>query len=199
MGKSNRDLEFLFEMGRLRLLQRTWQRFFMTKVANDVEHTFRVMWLALIIAKKEKVGNEEKIMKMALVHDVTESRTGDVDYLSRLYSERKEELAIHDMFEGVALEGEFIELWKEFEKRETIEAKIVKDADNLDIDMELMEQWASNRDLVMAKFNARKKIIPSKLFTKTAKKMFKEIYTSGVHNWHLNSKNNRFQSGDWKK
>lgn len=195
----NKDIDFLFEIGRIRFIQREWQRFFLTKVANDAEHTFRVLWLALIIAKKEKVKNEERIMKLALLHDITESRTGDVDYLSRLYCERKENMAIHDMLDGVSLKDEFIKIWEELEKRETIEAKIVKDADNLDIDLELMEQRDSNFKAVELKSRNRKKIIPEKLFTQTAKKMFREIYHSNIHNWHINSRNNRFKTGDWKK
>lgn len=195
----SRDIDFLFEMGRIRFLKRTWQRFFLTEVANDAEHTFRVMWLALIIAKKEKKGNQEKILKLALVHDIAESRAGDVDYLSRLYVERKEDLAIRDMLKDISIEKEFVALFRECEERETIEAKIVKDADNLDIDLELMEQKDANEGVFKLKSQARKKIIPKKLFTNTAKKMFKEIYLSDINNWHFNSENNRFKTGDWKK
>ncbi|HAT74309.1 MAG: Metal dependent phosphohydrolase [Candidatus Moranbacteria bacterium GW2011_GWF2_36_839] len=195
----NKDLDFLFEIGKIRFLQRTWQRFFVTKVANDAEHTFRVMWLALIIAKKEKNNNQEKILKLALLHDIAESRAGDVDYLSRLYVKRNEDLAIRDMLKNTSLEKEFLELFKENEKRETIEARIVKDADNLDIDLELMEQKDANESLFKLKSESRKKIIPKKLFTKTAKKIFREIYLSDVNSWHFNSENNRFKTGDWKK
>lgn len=194
-----KDIDFLFEIGKIRFIQRAWQRFFLTKMANDVEHTFRVMWLALVIANKEKKGNQEKILKLALMHDVAESRAGDVDYLSRLYVERKEDLAVRDIFADTSLEKEFIELFEENEKRETLEAKIVKDADNLDIDLELMEQRDANEGVFKFKSEARKKIIPGKLFTDTAKKMFTEIYASDVNSWHANAKNNRFKTGDWKK
>lgn len=198
MKKRNRDLEFLFEIGRLRFTQRFWQRFFVTKVANDPEHIFRVAWIALLIAKKEKVKNEEKILKMALVHDIVESRTGDVDYISRMFTEQNEEEAFGDMMEGTTLEEEFIPLMKEYEKRQSIESKIVKDADNLDIDMELVEQYDSNRELCERKIKLREQVF-AKLFTKTARKIFREIYSSHVHDWHFNAKRNRFNSGDFKK
>lgn len=195
----NKDIDFLFEIGKIRFIQRAWQRFFLTKMANDVEHTFRVMWLALIIANKERKGNQEKILKLALVHDIAESRAGDVDYLSRLYVKRDEDMAIADILSDTSLEKEFVDLFKENEKRETLESQIVKDADNLDIDLELMEQRDANESVFKFKSEARKKIIPKKLFTATAKKMFKEIYSSDINNWHSNSKNNRFKTGDWKK
>ena len=75
------------------------------------------MWLALIITKKERVENEEKIIKMALAHDITESRTGDVDYISRLFTDLKEDMAAQDMLEETSLEDEFISLIKEHEER----------------------------------------------------------------------------------
>lgn len=192
-----RDIEFLFEIGRLRFLQRTWQRFFVTKVANDTEHTFRVMWIALIIAKKEGVRDEGRLLKMALVHDIAENRTGDVDYLSRLYAKRDEEMAINDMLDETSLKDEFLDLWREVEKKETKEAQIIKDADTLDIDLELMEQRDANEGLVSRKIEMRKKQVRPKIFTETAREMFDEVYESDVHSWHFDSKNNRFNSGDW--
>jgi putative hydrolase of HD superfamily len=199
LNAMQRDIDFLFEVGRMRFMQRAWQRFFLTKVANDTEHTFRVMWLALLIAKKEKRGNHERIMKLALSHDISESRSMDVDYMSRQYVKRNEEQAVQDTLAGTTFEKEFMELFKEMEKRETIEAKIVKDADNLDIDLELMEQKDANEKIFQSKVGGRKKVIPPKLFTNTAKKIFKEIYLSDVNSWHANSKQNRYRSSDWNK
>jgi len=58
---------------------------------------------------------------MVLVHDISESRTGDVDYLSRQYVVRNEELGIKDMLKDTAAEKEFLELWNEYEAHETKE------------------------------------------------------------------------------
>ena len=77
MAFNTRDIEFLFEVGSLRNVQRGWRQHFGLDVANNLEHTFRVMVLALMIARKEGVKDEEKVMKMALVHDLAETRTVD--------------------------------------------------------------------------------------------------------------------------
>jgi len=45
-----RDVEFLFEVGTLRLIDRTWRQFGGANFANVAEHTFRVMWIAALIA-----------------------------------------------------------------------------------------------------------------------------------------------------
>ncbi|HBI34382.1 MAG TPA: hypothetical protein DEA43_01470 [Candidatus Moranbacteria bacterium] len=192
----NRDIEFFYEIGQLRLINRMWRRFFQSETSNVAEHTLRVIWVALALAKKEKVVNEEKVLKMALVHDITESRTGEVDYISRQYADLKEELAINDMLNDTVLEEDFLEVWKEYEKRECIEAKIVKDADNLDVNLELMEQRIQT---ISDKFiKPREVLVKPKLYTKTAKKYWSLISTADVHDWHVLGRN-RFNEGDWKK
>lgn len=192
-----RDIEFLYEMGNLRFIQRTWKRFLNPDFQNLAEHHLRVIWIALIIAKREGVENTEKIMKMALVHDIPESRTGDVDYLSRQYVERNEALGLEDMLKDVAIEKEFIELWHEYEKKECIEAQIVKDADNLDIDFELQEQKARGFTIGEVLSDNREVVSEHKLYTETARKIWHYLQTSDPHDWHHNGRT-RLNAGDWK-
>lgn len=195
--KFSKDLDFLYEIGSLRHLVRTWTQFVRSDVANVSEHLYRVIWIALIIAKHEKVKNTDKIIKMALVHDITESRTGDVHYMSRQYVDRHEEMAIEDIMAGTSIDIEFINLWHEYEDRKSIEAKIVKDADNLDPDLELNELPIDKR--LRAGFqNIRAKSVAKNFYTKTASAMWKELQTSNPHDWHLKGRN-RFIAGDWKK
>lgn len=195
--KFSKDLDFLYEIGSIRHLVRTWTQFVRSDVANVTEHIYRVIWIALVIAKHEKNVNTEKLMKMALVHDITESRTGDAHYLSRQYVERREEMAIDDIMKDTSLDEEFINLWNEYEKKESIEAKIVKDADNLDVDLELNELPIDKR--LRAGFqHIRAQAIHKKFYTKTAEKMWLEIQSSNPHDWHLKGRN-RFVAGDWKK
>ncbi len=193
-----RDTELLYEIGCFRFVNRTWKRFLNADVANNAEHSFRVAWIALTLANYEKGANREKLLKMALVHDLPESRSVDVDYLSRQYVDRREEEAVKDTFKDTALEEEMIGIWKEYEKRECAEAKIVKDADNLDVEMELREQRSQGHSLGSIWEKNREQLVCSRLYTEAAKKFWREINDSNPHNWHLNGKN-RFKSGDWKK
>lgn len=193
-----RDLEFLYEIGTLRFIKRTWVQFLSPDFANLADHHFRVMWIALSIAKQEGIEDTEKILKMALVHDIAESRTGDVHYISRQYTECDDELGIKDMLAGTVLEKEFLALWREYEDRDSIEAKIVKDADNIDVDMELREQRSMGNDVGGSFIDSRKKVSETKLYTETAKKIWKDIQESDPHDWHRLGRN-RLNSGDWKK
>ncbi|MEK7070590.1 MAG: HD domain-containing protein [Patescibacteria group bacterium] len=198
MKKKNKDLDFLYEIGSLRHLNRTWTQFLRNDVANVSEHIFRVTWIAILLAKHEKVKNVEKIIKMALVHDISESRTGDVHYLSRQYNARNEKLAIKDILKDSVLEKEYLDLWHEYEDRKTIEAKIVKDADNLDVDIELNEQPLIDERLRKSWYKIRNKAVYNNFYTKTAKRIWKEIGKSNPHNWHILGRN-RFNAGDWKE
>ena len=193
-----RDMEFLYEVGTLRFINRSWVQFLSPNFANLAEHHFRVMWLALMIAAKEGLQDTEKVVKMALVHDIAESRAGDVHYVSRQYTERNEELGIKDMLADTALEEEFLSLWQEYEDRQSMEAKIVKDADNLDIDFELSEQSAMGNTVGESFHDARKQVSQNKLYTETAQAIWQEIQDSDPHDWHRFGRN-RLNSGDWKK
>jgi putative hydrolase of HD superfamily len=201
MGAKNlhSDINFLYEMGNIRFIERMWRRFLHDDFANLAEHHFRVFWIAMVIAANEGNVDTGKIAKLCLLHDIAESRTGDVDYLSRQYVDRKEEMAIHDMLEGTSVADEFLALWEEYEKRETLEAQIAKDADNLDVDFELAEQAAKGSQLQEVKHPTREVVAETKLYTDTAKELYRQLKSSNPHDWWWFSARNRGNGGDWKK
>ncbi len=182
--KYGRDLELLFEIGSLRNVNRGWIQHLGTDVASDLEHTMRVVFLALIIARHEKVINEEKIIKMALVHDLAETRVSDHSYIQKVYVEADEEKAVHDTFTGTSL-VDFIDVNKDFESRKSIEAKIVKDADNLDVELELRELEERGHKLTTKWKHTRRIVRTEKLYTKTAKKMWDAMQKADPADWHL--------------
>lgn len=192
-----RDIDFLFEMGNIRFIERQWKRFLRDDFANLAEHHFRMFWIAMIIAAHEKNVDTGKIAKMVLIHDIAESRVGDVDYLARQYVVRNEKLAIEDMLSETSIEKEFYELWKEYEDRTSIEAKIVKDADNLDVDFELNEQAARGSRLKELWEDNRSNVAKNHMFTETGKAIAEQLATTDPHRWH-NEGRNRNNSGDWK-
>lgn len=196
------DINFLFEMGNLRLIPRMWSRFHTPGFANIAEHHFRVFWIAMVIAANENTNgtiDTGKIAKLCLLHDITESRVGEVDYISRQYVERKEELAITDMLDGSSIKDEFTALWHEYEVRESIESRIVKDADNLDVDFELAEQASRGGQLKERWQVMRRKVADTKLYTDSARQMYEQLLSSDPHDWHATSIRNRIKGGDWKK
>lgn len=180
-----RDLEFLYELGTLRNMPRGWRQHLANDCASDLEHTMRVAWLAMLLGRMEGGVDENMILKMALVHDLAETRTSDLSYVQKVYVKADEEHAIHDMFAGTVFEDWVPNVVEVFEKRETLEAKIVKDADNLDIDLELKEMEEQGSQLPKKWQWSREMIRREKLYTDSARKIWDEIQTSDPSSWHL--------------
>lgn len=179
-----RDIELLYEIGTLRNTERSWRQMLGITVANDLEHMARLMFLSLILARAEGVRNEEKILKMVMVHDLSETRTGDGNYTHKVYVKTDDERAARDTLAGTSLSDLFGVL-KEYEARESMEAKIVKDADNLDVDIELreLEERGSRLPAKWKKF--RRLVRDKKLYTKSAKRLWDSLQKSNPASWHL--------------
>lgn len=193
--KLERDIELLYEIGTIRHITRTWHQFGGVNFANLAEHTLRVAWIAFILAKYEQVDCD-KAMKLAFIHDLPETRTSDVNYLTRMYVERHENDAIDDILVGTSIAEEITDLWREYQLQESLEAKIVKDADNLDCDLELIEQ-ASNGVGLLETFKITRERISSRFHTQTGIQFYQALLSSDPHSWHLHTKN-RLTKGDWK-
>ncbi len=178
------DINFLYEIGGLRKVPRAWQQVLSGKAQNVSEHIFRVVMIAWTIAVKEG-ADVNKIIKMALVHDVSESRATDIAFMHRDYVTRHEHLAIDHIFKNTTLEKEVRGLLDEYEERKSLESRILKDADNLDVDLELRElsKDGDSAALYMQETH-RPHVRAVKLYTKTAKKMWDEIKKSHPDNWH---------------
>jgi putative hydrolase of HD superfamily len=195
---TSRDVEFLYEMGTIRYIQRTWRQFLNPDFANLAEHHYRTAWIALSLAKQEGIVDSGKVLKMALLHDIAESRTGDVNYIQRQYVERNEDQGIKDILANTSLEGEFLSLIQEYEVRQSPESRVVKDADNLDVEFELREQQVRGHQVAEEKMRRRAQDVRGKLFTESARQMWDAVHAVNPHDWHLKGRN-RHSSGDWKQ
>ncbi len=192
MSDVSRDVELLHEVGSLRRVARTWAQFTGAPMANVAEHTLRVAWIAMAIARREG-GDAGRVVQLALVHDLAETRTGDVHYLSRMYVERREDDALRDAVLGTSLQEDAGALWDEYHAMGSLEARIVKDADNLDCDLELTEVGDTGFTASLAETRRR---VRDKLHTDTARALFDAIYADDPHAWHTTGPN-RLTAGDW--
>jgi putative hydrolase of HD superfamily len=187
----SRDLDFLFEIGSLRNIPRAWIQHLGVPCASNLEHTMRVVFLALLIARREGKGDENTIIRMALSHDLPETRTADLAYVHKVYTDTHDARAARDLFAGTSF-ADFEHAHAKYEKRDSIEAKIVKDADNLDIDIELKEFEEQGHKLPAKWKSMRKSVRDKKLYTKTAKILWDKLQKANVAQWHM-------QANKWKK
>lgn len=138
-------IKFARIVGKLKKLKRTgWFNNNIPDPESVAEHSFRSAVLAMILAPRFGV-NTEKAMKMALIHDIGEAEIGDIVTVDgikvlkepavKTSEERKYLKQILDLID----KGELIKLFDEFEENQTLEAKLVKQLDKLEMAMQALE------------------------------------------------------------
>lgn len=198
--KEDKNVDFLYEIGSLKNIPRIWQQLLGGEsVANNIEHSFRVIVIALMISKMEGEDDQEKIMKMALFHDLCESRSVDIAFLHKEYVDRHEEKSQADQMSETIFGKDIIDLLKEYRERKTIESHIVKDADNLECDLELRELEKRGVKTATKFIEGHRPEVAEKLFTDSAKKLWKQIYSRDPDAWHLDLNNNWVKSDKFNK
>ncbi len=96
------------------------------------EHLFHTAMIAYALTHLEPKANKEKVILMALFHDIGEGRTSDHNYVHQRYGRLAEADAVADIAKSIPFGDEILSLFKEEQERKTIEAKLVKDADVLE-------------------------------------------------------------------
>ena len=124
-------VNLIFEAGLLKKLPRSGYSFLGNGNESVAEHSFIITVIAYILAKLNPEADEKKIVFMALFHDLPESRTGDINYVQRKYVEKDEKKAVQDIVRGLFFGSEIENFIEEFNEKETLEAKLANDADQL--------------------------------------------------------------------
>ncbi len=138
----NEITDFLYEVGMLQHTPRSGFQFLGSGGQTVAEHLHRASIIAFILGILQKVENPPRVATMAMLHDISEARISDLNYVHQKYTERLEDKAHADIVASLPKEigQEINALITEYETRETIESKLVKDADNLEWIMSLKEQ-----------------------------------------------------------
>lgn len=138
-------LSTLIELQRLKNLDRTgWT---LRGLPNGTEsvaaHSFGVSVTAMLLADKFNANgisvDVEKVLRIALLHDWAEARVGDMPRTATLYfgseaRKQAEMAAFSDVVSEVdAAKGLYANLYKDYEHRSSLEARLVKAADVLDL------------------------------------------------------------------
>jgi putative hydrolase of HD superfamily len=139
-------LPILADLQRLKRLDRTgWVLRGLAPGAESVAaHSYGVAFVAMLLADSIRArGVEldvERVLRLALLHDLAEARTGDMprtmaEYYGAEARRRAEGLAFADAVRdlGGPLREEYERLHEDYESRRSVEARVVKAADVVDL------------------------------------------------------------------
>jgi len=142
-------LIFFLKVGELKEVLRTgWINKNVKDPENLTEHHFQVAFLAMVLADKLGDVDKNKLIKMALIHDMSELITGDEVIINRWSKKgikqveekhKREREAMTKIFKGISNSEEYISLFDEFMDRKTLEARILKELDMLQMCLQAFE------------------------------------------------------------
>jgi putative hydrolase of HD superfamily len=103
------------------------------------EHSYAVALLAMFLADRmDEAIDGEKLLKIALLHDLPEYMLGDIHapatrMLGEEAKEAAEERILEELFSKIEGGETYVRLWKEFADRSSIEGRLVRAADKLEM------------------------------------------------------------------
>lgn len=178
-------IEFLALVGKSKnILRSGWVREKIKNPESVAEHSFRLSVLAMILADQLGV-DKEKLIKMALLHDLGEVITGDIvwsrgkiiDIKKRADKEAREKEGIIEVFNTIDRPKEYLKIFEEMVERTSQEAKIFWQLDKLEMAIQALE-YEKDQGKKLDEFfeNADLQIHASFL-----RKIFKEIIKQRSH------------------
>lgn len=176
---------YLNEVGMLNRTPRSGFAFLGAGEQSVAEHIYRMLHVAFVLARisQEKV-DELHLLRLVMFHDLPEARTGDHNYVNRKYVAGDLGKVLDDGAREWPNGIEIAAYIHEFEAGETTEARLAKDADQLELLLVLKEQ----ADL--GKPHVDEWITPllARLKTSAGKQLAQEILATRWDNWWFNQK-----------
>ena len=100
------------------------------------DHTFSMAVIGMVISDLENL-NSEKVIKMILLHDLAESKIGDIvpDQMKIEEKQRLENSAFEEIVNALpeSIESNYVDIWKEYQENNSIESQIVHQIDKLEM------------------------------------------------------------------
>ncbi len=184
--------DFLFEAGMLRKTPRTGYQFLGSGQENVAEHSFRTAIIGYVLARLAGANSSHTAL-ICLFHDFAEARTGDFNYVNRMYNQSNPRAALVHATFNTGLEKELLELWDELCAEKTLESQLAHDADQLDLILNLKEELDLGNPYAAKWLESSLK----RLSTKAAKELAEVIIqTDHTHWWYGGPDKNWWTNGN---
>ena len=137
MQRLEQQIAFILEIDKLKSVLRRSYLLNETRHENTAEHSWHLSVMALVLAEHANAEVDTlRVLKMLLVHDIVEIDSGDTyiyDAAGNDTKAERENAAARRIFGLLPpdQEAELVQLWQEFEARETPEARFAAALDRL--------------------------------------------------------------------
>jgi putative hydrolases of HD superfamily len=128
-------IDFILELEKLKGVTRKTRPLGLDRYENSAEHSWQLSILAVSLARyAESSVDINRVVRLLLVHDIGEIDTGDTMVFAETgWEERKaaELVAVRRIFGKLPepIAADFLALWQEFERGETVEARFAHAVD----------------------------------------------------------------------
>ena len=136
----------LFEARILKHIPRSGFHFLGSGRESVAEHTFLTTFIGYVLAQMHPGIDQLKLLQMCLIHDLSEARTGDLNYVQKKYVVTDEAKAVADLTKNVPFGHAISGLLEAFNAGESLEARLAHDADQLALVLELKALCDSGYD-----------------------------------------------------
>ncbi|MDO9527587.1 MAG: HD domain-containing protein [Syntrophales bacterium] len=171
----------------LKKTPRTGFQFLGSGCESVAEHVLRTMFIGYTLCKLRGDVDELKVLRMCLVHDLPEARTGDMNYVYKKYVTVDENKAVRELTEQLLFGDEIRTVIDEFNEKKTEESLIAHDADQLSLIFQLKEC----EDLGNKYSREWIAFAVKRLLTDTAREMADTVIETDSSLWWFKDK------GDW--
>lgn len=107
-----------------------------TNPESVADHSYSMSIMCMVISDLGNY-NSEKILKMALLHDLAESKIGDYtpNQISKEEKNRIENNALIEIIEKLpdTIKSQYLEIWQEYQENKSPESKLVHQIDRLEM------------------------------------------------------------------
>jgi putative hydrolase of HD superfamily len=185
---------FLFETGMLSKTPRSGYQFLGSGKESVAEHTLRTVFVGYTLCKTDASLNELRVLKMCVFHDLPEARTGDMNYVNKKYVKVDEEKAVRELTEDLPFGSDIKSSIDEFNRKETKEALIARDADQIALILQLKEYGDLGNKYAEEWIN----FAMQRLSTEAGKKLAQRVIKTDSSNWWFKDKSYWWVNGNNK-
>jgi len=139
--------DFFYIVAELKKIQRKgWkEKIGITHPESVADHSFNVAIMAMIFSDLQKLDTQ-KMLKMALLHDLSESITGDFipEEISKTNKKEMENQTMNEILSRLPSEisNEYANIWNEFQEGTSKESALMHEIDRLEMAIQALKYIA---------------------------------------------------------